>query len=109
MEQVWESYKDKGVQVLVVDVKEDDKTCAKYAKRGGFTFPMLKDADGAVSARYAPADAQPDLDRDQVAIASNMLIDREGKIVFWTLLDTRHFDAKLVALTAKLNEMLAAK
>jgi peroxiredoxin len=97
------------VQVLIVDVKENEKTCAKYVKRGGFTFPMLRDVDGAVATTYAPAEAQPDLDRDQVPIASNMLIDREGKIVFWTLLDTRNFDAKLVALTAKLNEMLAAK
>ena len=70
---------------------------------------MLKDADGEVATRYAPPDAQPDLDRDQVPIASNMLIDREGKIAFWTLLDTRNFDAKLVALTKKLDDMLAAK
>lgn len=70
---------------------------------------MLKDVDGAVATRYAPPDAQPDLDRDQVPIASNMLIDREGKIAFWTLLDTGNFDAKLVALNKKLDDLLAAK
>jgi peroxiredoxin len=90
-------------------VKEDDKTCRKYTKRGGFTFPMLLDRDGAVATRYAPPDAQPDLDRDQVPIASNMLIDREGRIEFWTMLDTGNFDAKLVALRKKLDEMLAVK
>ena len=70
---------------------------------------MLRDVDGAVATRYAPPEAQPDLDRDQVPIASNMLIDGDGKIAFWTLLDTRNFDAKLVALTQKLDSMLAAK
>ena len=90
-------------------MKEDEKTARKYGKRGGFTFPMLMDRDGEVSKRYAPPEAQPDLDRDQVPIASNLLIDRDGKIAFWTLLDSRNFDAKLVDLTKKLDEMLAVK
>ncbi len=96
------------MQVLVIDVKEDDVTAAGYAKLAPFTFPVLMDRDGKVAMSYAPPEALPDLDRDQVAIASNMIIDRDGKIAFWTLLDSTNFDAKLVALTAKLDLMLAA-
>jgi len=56
-----------------------------------------------------PADALPDLPRDQVPIASNLIIDREGIIRFFTLLDSANFDARLVALRTRLDELLAAK
>lgn len=55
------------------------------------------------------ADRLPDLPREQVPIASNLIIDREGRIRFYSLLDSRNFDAKLIALTARLNELLAAE
>jgi hypothetical protein len=41
-------------------------------------------------------------------IASNLIIDREGRIRFYSLLDSRNFDAKLVALTARLDALLEA-
>lgn len=69
-------------------------------------MPVLLDSDGSVATRYAPPDVLPDLARDEVCIASNLLIDRLGKIRFFSLLDTRSFDAKLVALTAKLSEVM---
>ena len=65
--------------------------------------------DGSVSTSYAPPGVLPDLPRDQVPIASNLIIDREGKIRFYSLLDSRNFDAKLVALTARLEELLASE
>ena len=81
----------------------------EYAKRSKYTFPVLLDADGKVSTSYAPAGVQPDLPRDQVPIASNLIIDREGKIRFYSLLDTASFDARLVDLTARLEELLSGK
>lgn len=70
---------------------------------------MLLDAEGKVSARYAPAGVQPDLPREQVPIASNLIIDREGRIQFYSLLDSAHFDAKLIALSARLEQLIAKK
>ena len=105
---MWQTYQDRGVQVLVIDVLETPEATRTYAERNGFTFPVLLDADGQVAASYAPPDVLPDLPRDQVPIASNLIIDAEGTIRFMSLLDTTAFDAKLVALTAKLDEMLAA-
>jgi len=97
------------VQVIVIDVQETKEKADEYARRSKFTFPMLLDSQGKVSASYAPKEAQPDLPREQVPIASNLIIDQEGKIRFYSLLDTTSFDAKLVALTAQLDELLAAK
>lgn len=93
----------------MIDVQETKEDTEKYAKRSGFTFPVLLDLEGKVSATYAPAAVLPDLKREQVPIASNLILDRDGKIRFYTLLDTTNFDARLVALRAKLDKMLATK
>jgi peroxiredoxin len=97
------------VQVVVIDVEETKEKTQEYVKRSKYTFPVLLDTDGKVATSYAPAGAQPDLPRDQVPIASNLIIDREGKIRFYSLLDTTSFDAKLVVLTARLEELLSGK
>lgn len=109
MEALWQKYRDRGVQVLVIDVKETPEDTAAYAKRSKFTFPVLLDRDGKVAASYAPPDAQPDLARDAVPVASNLVIDPEGKIRFYDLLDSANFDARLVKLTALIEKLLAGK
>lgn len=58
---------------------------------------------------YCPADYNGDLPRKQLVIAANMIIDPEGIIRFNLLLDSKHFDAKLVKLRAKLDQLLAGK
>jgi peroxiredoxin len=82
---------------------------AAWVKQIKYTFPVLLDPEGKVSATYAPPGVQPDLARDQVPIASNLIIDKDGKVRFYSLLDSVHFDAKLSALTARLDQFLAAK
>jgi peroxiredoxin len=106
LEALWQKYKSRNVQVLIVDVKESKEMAAKWAEARKFTFPVLWDAEGKVSASYAPPDLLPDLARDEVCIASNLIIDSEGKIQFFSLLDTKTFDAKLIALTKRLEELL---
>jgi peroxiredoxin len=96
------------VQVLVIDVMEAPAAAKAWAKSAKFTFPVLLDADGKIAESYAPAGVLPDLPRNQVPIASNLVIDREGKIRFYSLLDSANFDARLVALTAELERLLAA-
>lgn len=90
----------------MIDVKEGEEATRTYAERSGFTFPVLLDLDGTATARYAPEGVLPDLARDAVPIASNLIIDREGRIRFYTLLDTGDFDAKLVKLRGVLDELL---
>jgi peroxiredoxin len=100
------TYADRGVQALIIDVMEPPAVAAAWARKHAFSFPVLHDPDGKTSSLYAPADALPDLPRDQVPIASNLIIDREGRIRFYTLLDSANFDAKLVALRARLDELV---
>ena len=109
LEALYQTYKDRGVQALVINVGEADSVAAHWKKEAGFSFPMLLDQDGSIAARYAPPNAQPDLPRHEVMIASNLIIDQRGDVRFMSLLDTRTFDARLVALTARLDEILAAE
>ena len=106
LEALYQEYKKQGVQVLVVNVGETDEKAREWKDEAGFSFPMLMDRDGAISASYAPADAQPDLPRHEVMIASNLVVDAEGVVRFMSLLDTNDFDAKLIALRAQLDEIL---
>lgn len=101
-----ERYQDQEVDVLIINVKESDEKAREWYAEAGFSFPMLMDTTGAVAARYAPADAQPDLPRDEVMIASNLIIDRKGDIRFFSLLDTQSFDAQLRALSKTLDNIL---
>ena len=93
------------MKVLIIDVKEPKETAERWAKKSGYQFPVLLD-DGKVAAAYALPNVLPDLPRDETVIASNLIIDREGMIRFYSLLDTKSFDAKLVALTQRLESLL---
>jgi peroxiredoxin len=107
LEQLYKSYKDKGVQVWIIDVKESKELVTQSFKRFNFSFPVLLDTNGKVAATYAPAGVLPDLTRDEVVLASNLIIDREGKIRFYSLLNTTSFDAKLTMARKKLDELLS--
>ena len=109
LEELSQHYKDKNVRVLIIDVKEPrDLVQSKLQDRFNFSFPVLLDPDGTVAASYAPPDVLPDLSRDEVMLASNLLIDPEGKIQFLSLLDSKNFDAKLINLKKRLDELLDA-
>jgi len=107
LEKLYQDYKDKNVEVLLMDVKEPNELIKEKLKnKYNLSFPILVDADGAAAASFAPRDVLPDLSRDEVMLASNILIDSEGNIQFMSLLDSKNFDAELKALKKRLNELL---
>lgn len=110
LEQLHRKYRGRGVTALIIDVKEAREAVAKTAKKFGFSFPVLLDPDGAVARRYAPPPSVlPDLARDEVMIASNVIIDPQGRIRFMSVLDTANFDARLIQLQATLDGLLEGK
>lgn len=107
LEQFYQEYKKKNVQVFVIDVLEPKNLVEqKLRDKFNLTFPILLDEDGAVATRFAPPDALPDLKREEVMLASNLIIDPDGNIQYMSLLNTQDFDAKLVALRNKMDELL---
>lgn len=109
LEKLSKDYAIRGVQVLIVDVKEDAELVRKSLSRFNFSFPVLLDIDGKVSASYAPPGVQPDLERHEVPLASNLIIDEAGIIRFYSLLNTTAFDAKLSLLRQTLDSLIDAK
>lgn len=109
LQELSKNYQDKGIEVFIIDVKEDKALVEKSLARFNFSFPVLLDEDGAVSTKYAPEGVQPDLARHEVPLASNLIIDKEGKIRFYSLLNTTSFDAKLTKLKEKLDALLNAE
>lgn len=95
--------------MLIIDVLESREKTAGWAGKKGFTFPVLLDIDGEVAASYSPPGLLPYLSRSEVAIGSNLIIDDKGKIQFFDLLNTKSFDAKLIKLQARLEQLLAEK
>ena len=109
MQALAERHAERGVEALVINVLESKETAAAWTKHLGWTIPVLLDVNGEVSTSYAPDGVLPDLPRNQIPIASNLIIDREGTIRFYSLLDSKNFDAKLVTLTEHLEELLASE
>jgi peroxiredoxin len=106
LEDLYQDYKSQGVQVLVIDVMEPKHIAAKVKEINDFSFPVLCDLDGSVARAYAPEGVMPELTREEVPIASNLIIDDAGVIQFYTLLDTENFDTELVQVRTKLDELL---
>ena len=98
-----------GVKALVINVLEGPDIVARWQEALWPAVPVLKDADGTVAEAYAPAGVLPALPRNQIPIASNLIIDRQGRVQFYELLDSRNFDAQLVRLRARLDQLLAAE
>jgi len=104
-----EHYAPAGVRVLAVDVGENEESFNAYVARMKLPFPVLHDPDAAVSLSFTPTGASPGVkNRTQVIVTSNLVIDREGRIRFFTLLDTVHFDAKLVHVSHAVDQALQA-
>lgn len=107
LEALYQDYKDKDVKVLLIDVKEPKELVREKLKnKYNLSFPILLDLDGAVASSYAPKDVLPELDRAEVMLASNLIIDKEGNIKFMSLLDSKNFDAELIQLKKRLDELL---
>jgi peroxiredoxin len=103
-----EDYRGKNIKVVAVDVKEDDAGYRKYLDRVPMPFPVARDTKGAVVLSYTPARAQPDIkDRGLVLITSNLVLDEEGRVAFFTMADTLHFDARLVHARRTIDGLLA--
>ncbi len=70
MEELYQAFKDKGLVVVAVNVKESQKAAAAFSTELKLTYPILLDPTGEVSVLYGAW-----------ALPLTYLIDREGVIV----------------------------
>ncbi len=107
LQKLSETYASRGVKVLIIDVKEPvDLVKQQLKEKHHLTFPILLDENGAVASLFAPKDVLPELARDEIMLASNILVDPAGNIRYMSLLDTRNFDSRLIEINSLLDELL---
>ena len=102
--EMWQKLKDRGLQVVTVDVKESKELLDKFIKRFNWTMPVLLDADGAVAERFGPRieGVAPDMS----IVNGHIIIDREQRIRKYDFLNVEKFDAHARRVIRILEEML---
>jgi len=70
METLYNRYKDKGLEILAVDIGENAQTVRQFIQRNNYTFPILLDTARQTSSIYGIE-----------AIPTTFIISREGKII----------------------------
>ena len=101
---IWQKYKDKGIQVLVVDVKESSQVAQQFRDRYGWTFPVVVDEAGEVALQFAPK--KEGLPPEVAIINSHFILDKTGKIVYREFLNMEKFDARASAIIQELDKIL---
>jgi peroxiredoxin len=76
--EIWQKHKNNYDFALYgIDLKEPAKKVIKFQKQTGVTYPIALDLDGSIFYTFAEQGA---------GVTRNVIIDKEGKIVFMTRL-----------------------
>ena len=102
-EEIWRRYRDRGLQVIAVAVKESADIERPFVERYGWTFPVLIDEDGEVSAGFAPV--KEGLSPEVAIINAHFILDADGVVVYRDFLNMERFDAKAAHVGAFIEEL----
>lgn len=81
---IWQAYKDKGLILIGIDRKEKPEAVKKFAEKMKISYPLALDLEGEIYTLYAHPNS---------GVTRNVLIDKNGKIVFLTrLFDKKEFE-----------------
>ena len=70
METLYQRFKNRGLEILAVDLGEDRDEVQQFINSNRYTFPVLLDAGGKASTQYGVS-----------AIPTTYILDKEGKII----------------------------
>ena len=51
-ERVWQRYRDRGIQVVGVDIQDSEEDALAYVREFGLSFPNGRDTDGKITIEY---------------------------------------------------------
>jgi peroxiredoxin len=71
LEPVYRRYRDQGLRILAVNVRQDPDTAERFVHRLGVTYETLLDSDGAVARTYGV-----------IGLPTTFFLDRDGRL--WT-------------------------
>jgi peroxiredoxin len=95
-EEIWLPGKKKGLAVIGIDRDEPLSTVSKFASDMKITYPLALDPGAEIFGLYA---------EKQSGVTRNVIIDRNGKIIFLTrLFEREEFDKMKEIIFSELGE-----
>ncbi|MFP4429636.1 MAG: TlpA disulfide reductase family protein [Spirochaetota bacterium] len=70
MQTLYGTFRDRGLEVVAVNVQEDRDIVAAFVEEHGFSFPVLLDGNGRTTSNFAVR-----------GLPTSYLIDREGNLI----------------------------
>ncbi|MBI5379623.1 MAG: redoxin domain-containing protein [Nitrospirae bacterium] len=101
---VRQKFKDKGVRVLAVNVKEDSQVVEAYRMQHGWTFPVLLDRGRTLAPHFAPS--LGGLPPEVVIINGHVVLDGDLRVRHIDYLNVATFDASARQVVRALEELL---
>ncbi|WP_448002302.1 peroxiredoxin family protein [Agromyces bauzanensis] len=96
-------FADRGLRLVVVDVKEPAAVARMLPERFGWTSPFLVDASGKVSERFAPQ--KEGLAPEVAIINAHLLLDEQGVVRFAEYLNMERFDIRATSVAAAIDAL----
>ena len=93
--EIWKQYKDKGLVLIGIDRDEPLKKVLDFKNKLKITYPLALDPDADIFAKFAHKEA---------GVTRNVLIDKEGTIIYLTRL---YDEAEFNGLKKKIAEVFA--
>ncbi len=94
--EIWQPLKEKGLVLVGIDRKENMETAIDFAKKMEISYPLAPDPESEIFTLYARKDA---------GVTRNVIVDRNGKIVFLTrLFDRDEFNEMITVIKRLLEE-----
>lgn len=94
--EIWQAWRGKGLHVIGVDRDEPVETVNSFAKQVGISYPLALDPGADIFAQYAQKDS---------GVTRNVIVDRNGKIIFLTrLFDRQEFDKMKARIEEELGK-----
>jgi peroxiredoxin len=96
-------FADRGLRLVVIDVKEPAAVARALPERFGWTSPFLIDATGEVSERFAPQ--KEGLAPEVAIINAHLLLDEQGIVRFAEYLNMERFDIRATTVAAAIEAL----
>jgi peroxiredoxin len=94
--EIWQPLKEKGLVLVGIDRKESMATAMEFARKMKISYPLAPDPESEIFTLYARKDA---------GVTRNVIIDKEGKIVFLTrLFDKDEFNEMVEVIKRVMEE-----
>ena len=95
-DEIWLPGKDKGLAVIGIDRDEPESIVLKFSDDMKITYPLALDPGAAIFGLFAQKEA---------GVTRNVIINREGEIIFLTrLFERQEFDEMKIVIFAELSK-----